>query len=250
MMGGADAFLPGGDSMKRILKSSLLIAAMFLLASRPGAGAAEKDELLYKVCFPKGEATAKKDEASKGGARGLKDDAKEQPAPTVEKGQNYTFLGATDYGVLWGASNYRVIGDDRVRFLLFVVPTASTKVTYYDRDYSLVPYNMIQTAFFSSFGEYKGSSVSVSYKVTKKVERKEEVNDSSGVLQMVDLHCSAKEMKIYDNHTLYYRMAEPQSKESLCVELLWEKPEAPLPWQPVSSLTTDILTGFYCKGKK
>jgi hypothetical protein len=236
--------------MRQILRSLFLSIAVCLSVVQSTIALAGVNELIYKICFPKSETTASKTEDWKGEDRGLKDDAKEQPAPTVEKGQNYTFLGATDYGVLWGASNYRVIGNDRVRFLLYVVPTTTTKVTYYDRGYTLVPYNVIQTAFFSSFDEYKGSSVSVSYTVTKKTERKEEVSDSSGVLQMVDLHCSAKKMKIYDNHTLYYRMAEPQSKESLCVELLWEKPEAPLSWQPVSSLTMDILTGFYCEGKK
>jgi hypothetical protein len=111
----------------------------------------------------------------------------------------------------------------------------------------LIPERVIRTAFFSSFGEYRGSSVSVSYKVGKKVERQEEVDAEKGVLEMVDLHCLAKKLKIYDNHTIYYRTIDDRSCEGSCVELLWEKPKAPLRWQPVSSLMMDILTRYYCK---
>ncbi len=232
--------------MKQILMYISLSAVLALLVAGPGIGTAEEDEILYKTCFPKKETTAEKAEECKDEDCGLIVEATEEPVPLVVKSQKYSFLGATDHGVIWGSSTYRMIGDDRVRFLLYVVTPASTKVTSQDKGYVLIPESVIQTAFFSSFGEYRGSSVSVSYKAEKRAELHEEVSGGGGVLEMVDLHCSAKKLKIYDNHTLYYRTIEGLSQKSLCVELLWEKPKAPLRWQPASSVMMDILTKYYC----
>jgi hypothetical protein len=243
--------------MNQILKGVLLILSISLLVARPNIGIAEKSELLNTICFPKDETTPQKDESCKDEDCGLTDVINEPPTPTAAKRHHYTLLGATDYGMMWGPNNYRVIGDGRVRVLLYVIPSVTTKVTYYDKGNTSIPYRVIQSTFFSSYDKYESSSISVSSsvsvsyaKVKKEVERKKEVIGGKGVLQMVDLHCSARKIKIYDNNTLYYRIAERQSKENLCVELLWEKPEAPLEWQPASSLTMDILTGYYCKVKK
>jgi len=240
-----------GDCMNRILKSLLLDMAVVFLVAMPNSGTAETSELLYKICFPKAETTPEKVEECKDEDCGLTEEVKEQPAPTIEKSQNYTLLGATDYGMMWGSNNYRVIGDERVRVLLYVIPTDIAKSS--NTENTSIPYRVIQTVFFSSFAQYESSSASVSPKVKKgveqKVDQKKEIGGSA-VLQMVDLHCTAKKIKIYDNNTLYYRMVERQSKGSQCVELLWEKPRAPLQWQPVSSMTTGILADFYCKARK
>src|SRR3990172_5607645 len=94
-----------GDCMNRILKSLLLGMAAVLLVARPNSGMAEKNELLYKICFPKAETTPEKVEECKDEDCGLIEEVKEQPAPTIEKSQNYTLLGATDYGMMWGSNN-------------------------------------------------------------------------------------------------------------------------------------------------
>lgn len=232
--------------MAQITKRLLITSALIVLSAASALASADADEVLYKTCLPKKEFTVKETEECKDEDCGLVVQEEVEPAPRVEKTQRYRFLGATDHGMIWGANTYRVIGDDRVRFLLYVVTPAVTKVTYQDKGYALIPERVIRTAFFSSFGEYRGSSVSVSYKTEKRVERQEEFDAEKGVLEMVDLHCSAKKLKIYDNHTLYYRTFEDRSYEGTCVELLWEKPKIPLRWQPASSIMMDILTSYYC----
>ncbi len=233
--------------MRQFPKNLLITIALIVLLVVSASVSADADEILYKTCFPQKSPAVKEAEECKDEDCGLAVNAEEEVAPRIEKAQTYKFLGATDHGIIWGANTYRVLGEERVRFLLYVVTPAVTKVTYQDKGYALIPERVIRTAFFSSFGEYRGSSVSVSYKVEKKVERQEEADAEKGVLEMVDLHCSAKKLKIYDNHTLYYRTINDPSNEGSCVELLWEKPKTPLRWQPVSSLMMDILTRYYCK---
>jgi len=226
----------------------IVLAIMLLAPPRAFAAApAEKPELLYKTCFPPQEITPKRFDECKNEDCGLADEAAEESAPLVVKGQRYKFLGATDHGMIWGANTYRVIGEDRVRFLLYVVEPVSTKVTEQDTGYALIPEQIIQTVFFSSFGAYRGSAVSVSYRVEKSTEQKETVTGGEGALEMVDLHCSAQKLKIYDNRTLFYRTVEGGLPGGQCVEMLWEKPRKPLQWKPASSLTMDILRGYYCK---
>ncbi len=226
----------------------LLCMAATLLLTAASVRSAEKDELLLKTCFPKEEPTARKWEECKDEDCGLQEEISVEKTPTVEKGQRYKFLGGSDFGVIWGATDYRVIGEDRLRFLLFVVTTITTK-KHYNGGFTFMPARVIQTAFYSSFGEYRGFAVGTSYTVEKKVGKREEVLGGEGEILMVDLHCSARKMKIYDNTTLYYRTIEDKSKENTCVELLWEKPRTPLQWYPATSITMDILANYYCKKK-
>ncbi len=230
---------------------ALLAAAVLFGNSSPAAAAPKSDEVLYKTCFPKkiDEPPAAVEDC-KDEDCGLVIEAKEEPAPIVEKTQKYSFLGATELGSIWGATTYRAIGDDRVRFLVYIQSPATTKVNYRERGYTLIPERVIETAFFSSFGEYQGSAVSVSYRVERARERSEETVGGEGIFEMIDLHCSARKLKIYDNHTMYYRTIETRSPERQCVELLWEKPKVPLMWQASSSLTMDILTNYYCSRRK
>lgn len=236
--------------MIAFLKSVMIIFALLLLVIIPRFGIAAENEILYKICFPRSEAAITSNDECKDEDCGLQEEKREQAAPSVKKDLQYTLLGATDYGTIWGSNNFRIIGDDRVRALLYVIPTVTTKTTYYDAGYSSVPDQVIQTVFFSSFGEYAVSSVTMSYNVRKKVGQRKEISGGEGVLQMIDLHCSARKMKRYENTTLFYRMSPQQDNKDQCVELLWEKPQGILPWQPTSSLTMDLLTGFYCKTGK
>lgn len=235
----------------------LLVPAVLLLLTAPGS--AEPDELVYKICFPKTDTAIKKFEECKNEDCGLEDpkpDYKEQPR--IEKDLRYSFLGATDYGVLWASNNYRRIGPDRIRALLYVVPTITTKTIYLDKD--AVTDQEIERVFYSSYQEYRYSvgdseygykSGTVRYETKTRAKPrtviKKEVSGGDPMLLMVDLHCSARKIKIYDNNTMYYRKDAGQSRKQDCVELLWEKPDEILPWQNVSSLTIELLTGFYCR---
>lgn len=237
--------------MTRNLRHLRLITMVFFLAAPSAAGTAEPTDLIYKICFPASDTDHWKSEECKDEDCGLYEAIYEEQSPTVLKGQRYTLLGATDYGIIWGAENKKAIGEDRVRFLLYVKPAATRKVNYSEMKYRILPDRIIQTAFFSAFGSYQGSAVSVSYNVEKKVERHEEVCDNGpGVLEVIDLHCKARKMKIYDNHTIFYRTVESQSQPGQCVELLWEKPHKPLRWHPASPMTMDILVDFYCRANE
>ncbi len=217
------------------------LAFMMMLVPIPDLAAA--DELLYKICVPKADPTIRKYEECKDEDCGLTDEVKkEPPAPTLEKDLKYTFLGATDYGMMWGSDNYHLIGEDRVRALLYIIPTAVTKTIYSDKEAPAE--STFREAFFSTFDRCEPSDPPGA---KRRIVVKKETSGGSPVLQMIDLHCKARKMKIYDNNTLYYRMAAGQPRGHECVELLWEKPNAILPWQPVSSLTMDLLTDFYCK---
>ncbi len=237
--------------MPRIfIHSFLFAAAFFLVLTGSASGQVRQTELLYRVCFPKEAAVPRQGEECKDEDCGLQEETAGQPDPTVEKSQRYTFLGATDLGELWGSDNYQVIGDGRVRFLLYVRPAVAVKTISPDRGYNVIPETVIQTAFFSSFHEYQGSTVSVTYQVRKETGQKREETGGNPLLQMVDLHCEAGKLKIYDNHTLYYRASEGRIGQRHCIELLWEKPQAPLRWQPASSLTVHLLTEAYCRKKQ
>lgn len=232
-----------------ILRNVFLFTAVFLLVAGSFAGSGENDEVLLKTCFPKEETTARKWEECKDEDCGLREEIIEEKTPIVEKGQRYAFLGGSELGVIWGATNYRVIGEDRVRFLLYIETTVTTKTRYYDDGYTLVPAGVIRSAFFSSFGEYRGAADSIVYRAEKRTGRHDESIGGTGEIQMVDLHCSAQKVKFYDGHTLYYRTIEGRSKDGTCVELLWEKPRTPLSWNNASSMTLGILTKYYCKKK-
>lgn len=229
--------------LKNIFRYSLLLLAM----SASTAGAGEKDEVLLKTCFPREEFTVRKWEDCADEDCGLRDEPlPEEKAPTVEKGQQYLFLGGTDLGVLWGATEHRVIGEDRVRFLLYIMTTVTTKTHHYESGGALVPVQVIRKAFYSSFGERRGTTVAVAYDRSGRSGRHEEIMGGEGEIQMVDLHCSARKIKIYDSTTMYYRTIADTAADSSCVELLWEKPKTPLPWQNASAMTMDILTKHYC----
>lgn len=233
--------------MKKVSKNKLFVGVTLFFAAMHGFALAAETELVYKICFPAGEAADRNAEDCKDEDCGLMDVVDDRPTGEVKKNQTYTFLGVTDYGAMWGANNQRIIGDGRVRFLMYVKPVPTRQTAHQEKKFSVVPTAVIHTAFFSSFGQYKGSSISVQYNVKKNEQEAEEVRSGPGALEMLDLHCSARKVKIYNNQTLYYRRSDDQSQDSQCLELLWEKPRVPLPWQPLSPLTMDILADFYCK---
>jgi hypothetical protein len=215
------------------------------LAALPGTAIGSENEVLYKICFSEPPPVSEKSTECMDEDCGLQDEWSPDPPPSVKKTQNYTVLGATDLGMIWGADNYRPIGDQRVRALLYVIPSITAKTAVYEKQV-LVPEAAVQSLFFSLFGQLTGTSTTMVYKVRTQTVEKKEITGGDPLLLMVDLHCTARKLKIYDNHSLFYRMSEQQQGEQHCVELVWEKPSNPLPWQPASSLTIDILAGFYC----
>jgi hypothetical protein len=236
--------------MKQVLAKLLLLFPVLLSAAASASAAGAPAEPIYTLCFPPATGVATKAEECKDEDCGLAD---EPAAPVEEKEGNlpdYRFLGATDHGVMWGTNHVDAIGPDRVRFLLYVESPVTRTASEVVRSSSMISGQMIRTVFYSTYGEYETASVSVTYRSMRTMTRTETVSGGEGALQMIDLHCTARKIKIYDNHTLFYRpVADPTRKEQ-CVDLLWEKPAKPLAWQPASPLTMDILTERYCSGKQ
>lgn len=237
--------------MNLLRKTILLMVVSLTVVAGPSPGAEKSNELIFKICFPVDSGKPQLVKECTDEDCGLEEEPMASTAPTIRKNQKFSFLGATDYGAIWGSGQYRVIGDDRIRFLLYVIPGSAAKESDFYATYTLIPDRVIQTVFFSSYNEYLGQAVSMSFRAVPETEEQKKTGIDTGALQMVDLHCSAKKMKLYDNHSIYFRAAEPQSKDNDgCVELVWEKPETPLQWQPVSSMTMNILSDFYCRSLK
>ncbi len=222
-----------------------VLAALLGIASR-GAAAGE-NKVLFNKCFPKENPASVLVQECKGEDCGLQDEVSDRTIPIVQKKFDYVFLGATDIGEIWGSKEHEKIDNERIRALLYLVPVVSTKVTYYDQGGAVMPYKVIKQAFFSAYDPY---TIQAAYTPGRKAVQKRETSGGIPALQMIDLHCSAKKIKMYDNSTLYYKPSERAVKDSQCVDMIWEKPADPPQWQPMSSMTMDILIGHYCPKKE
>lgn len=226
----------------------IMLGCVSLAAAGPAAGAGTPPEQVYTICFPPARTTATKAEECRNEDCGLADEPAAQDPE--EEQPVYRFLGATDHGVLWASDHVRSIGPDRFRFLLYVQSPVTRKAVALERRADVITDQVIRTTFYSTYGSYETVVASTTYRTVRTLERTENVSGGGGTLQMIDLHCTARKMKIYDNHTLFYRPIEDPSRNGQCLELLWEKPVKPLAWQPASALTMDILVDRYCGGKQ